>query len=190
MRRILTVLSPCLAIVLVASAALAQTTTTVPTQATTSPQSTPPTQSSTSTSSSTQGAFDKLSPGGQKIATALYKAQPQQLRSCSSSSPCTLTLDQIAAKKQHMGWGEIFKLMKKEGLIPSGVKNLGQLVSGRYQARSGTSGTTITTASGKSQVVGGSGSQLGQGHFRDDSSVSSAGGGQSSASSHGNGRAK
>jgi len=53
--------------------------------------------------------------------------------------------------KQHEGWGEIFTQMQQNGQIPSGVKNLGQLVSGRYQARSGTAGpVTITTASGKS----------------------------------------
>lgn len=91
-----------------------------------------------------------------------------------------MTRDQIAAMKQHGGWGEIFKHMQQNGQLPSGVKNLGQLVSGRYQAHANTTcTTTITTASGKSQVVGSSGSQLGGGHSKGNSSISSASGGHS-----------
>jgi len=92
-----------------------------------------------------QGAFDKLSPGNQKIAQALCDAQPGGCPTTSGGT--TLTKDQIAAMKQHRGWGEIFKQMKANGQIPPGVKNMGQLVSGR-------SGTTITNGSGKTQAVG------------------------------------
>jgi hypothetical protein len=125
MRTITLILTACLMALAVATAATAQT--------------------GTSTSSTSEGAFDKLSPGNQKIALSLCDAQ---------AGGCTTTsLDSISAMKQHKGWGEIFKEMQASGQIPADVKNLGQLVSGRYQ--SGTSsGTTITSASGRSQVVG------------------------------------
>ena len=67
------------------------------------------------------GAFDKLSPGDQKIARALFEAQK------TNGGTAPLTLDQIAARKQHTGWGEIFKQMKAQGLVTD--KNLGQAVS-------------------------------------------------------------
>jgi hypothetical protein len=55
------------------------------------------------------GAFDKLSPGDQKIARALFEAQK------TNGGTAPLTLDQIAARKQHTGWGEVFKQMKAQG---------------------------------------------------------------------------
>ncbi len=63
------------------------------------------------------GAFAQLSPGGQKIAQALFAAQTTN----------ALSLDEIAKMKQsHEGWGEVFKAMKKaQGLKE---KNLGQVV--------------------------------------------------------------
>jgi len=65
----------------------------------------------------TTGAFAQLSPGGQKIAQALYDAE----------SPKTMTLDDIAKLKQNgKGWGEVFKTMKKDKLLRQ--KNLGQVV--------------------------------------------------------------
>jgi len=71
------------------------------------------------------GAFDKLSPGEQKIARALFEAQKT---STDPKAPKPLTLDEIAAKKQgHEGWGRVFKDMKAQGLVTE--KNLGQVVS-------------------------------------------------------------
>ncbi len=100
-----------------------------------------------------QGAFDKLSPGNQKIAQALCSAQTGGCPT--SSGGTTLTKDQIAAMKKHKGFGEIFKEMQKNGQIPPDVKNLGQLVRGQNHPSSGTSsGTTITNGSGKTHVVG------------------------------------
>lgn len=100
-----------------------------------------------------QGAFDNLSPGNQKIVEALCNAQTGGCPT--SSGGTTLTKDQIATMKKHKGFGEIFKEMQKNGQIPQDVKNLGQLVRGQNHPPSGTSsGTTITSASGKSQVVG------------------------------------
>ncbi len=181
------------------STALAQTTSTSGTQTSTSTPSTP-------------SAFDTLSPGGQKIALALCRAQAggcptgqSASQTTSASTPTTasskvLTLDQIAQMKHHRGWGEIFKDMQKSGEIPANVKNLGQLVSGRYQSQS--SGTTITTATGKTQVVGSPGNSgnsrtpFGKDHAGDDSagssvgSTSSSAGSHAAASSHGGGHGK
>ena len=72
-----------------------------------------------------QGAFDKLSPGNQKIAQALFNAEQS---SATSTTTAPLSRDDIAAMKQDgKGWGEIFKEMRKEGLVQQ--KNLGQVVS-------------------------------------------------------------
>ena len=54
------------------------------------------------------------------------------------------------------GWGEIFKDMKSQGLTDA--KNLGELVSGRYQARTtstetGSGAVTITTARGRTDTI-------------------------------------
>jgi len=70
-------------------------------------------------------AFEKLSPGDQKIARALFEAQNTTPSKSGAATP--LTLDQIAAKKGHAGWGEVFKQMKAQGLVTD--KNLGQAVS-------------------------------------------------------------
>ena len=73
------------------------------------------------------GAFDKLSPGDQKIARALFEAQSTTQTQTTSGGTKPLTLDQIAAKKSHTGWGEVFKQMKAQGLVTD--KNLGEVVS-------------------------------------------------------------
>lgn len=171
MRRIMLILTTCLMVLAVATAATAQT--------------------GTSTSNSNQGAFGKLSSGNQKIAQALYDAQVKPsgttsgtTSSTSSTQPTPYTLDTIAAMKQHKGWGEIFKEMKASGQLPPDVKNLGQLVSGRYQ--SGTSsGTTITNASGRSQVVGKPeyGNKSGKGPMDSDDARSNYGRGSDSSGS-------
>jgi len=130
-----------LALAIVVTAAAAQTATTQP---------------APSTSTSNQGAFDKLSPGNQKIARALYEAQ--------QINP--LSLDDIAAMKQAgKGWGVVFKDMKANGQIPPDAKNLGQLVSGKYPPQATNGSTTITSASGKSQTTG----RFGKVHFDDGS---------------------
>lgn len=126
--------------------ALALTVVVAPAAAQSKPATT--TQSTAPTSSPTQSAFDKLSPGNQKITRALYRGQPKN----GTTNP--FSLDDIAALKQHKGWGEIFKEMQANGQIPPDVKNLGQLVS-RSRHQSGTSsGTTITNGKGRSEVVG------------------------------------
>ena len=79
------------------------------------------------------GAFDALSPGNRKIAESLYDAQPRT--EGGETAEGGLTLDEIAEMKQDgAGWGEMFKDMKTDGHIESDARNLGQLVSGKYQA--------------------------------------------------------
>ena len=70
-----------------------------------------------------QGAFEKLPPGEQKIADALFAAEQKD-----SSTAKPLSRDDIAAMKmQGKGWGEVFKDMQSKGLVKE--KNLGQVVS-------------------------------------------------------------
>ena len=127
--------------------------------ATAAAQTATTTQPTTTSSNPNAGAFDTLSPGNQKIARALYDAQP--------SNTQTYSRDDIAAMKQSgKGWGVVFKDMKANGQIPPDAKNLGQLVSGKYQPQSTSGSTTITSASGKSQTTG----KSGKGHFDDSAS--------------------
>jgi hypothetical protein len=83
-----------------------------------------------------EGAFDSLSTGNRKIANVLFDAH------VGAGGP--LSRDDIAAMKQDgTGWGRLFQDLQANGDIPPDVKNLGELVSGRYQATS-----EVTTASG------------------------------------------
>ena len=106
---------------------------------------------------SNAGAFDKLSPGNQKIADSIFESQ--QL-STAPGAPKPLSRDDIAAMKLGgKGWGVIFKDMKQQGLVTD--RNLGQAVS-RYNHEHqsqppSAGGTQITTASGRTYVVGGHG---------------------------------
>ena len=159
--------------------------------ATASAQTTTTTQSTTPTSNPNQGAYDKLSPGNQKIASALFDAQQIGTQPSGSTSGTstgststaskTYTRDDIAAMKQSgKGWGVVFKDMKANGYY-SEYKNLGQVISrSKHPATSGTSGsTTITSGSGKSQVIG----KSGKGHFDDGASAGAQGSGSVSSSS-------
>ncbi len=110
------------------------------------------------TTTQPSGAFDRLSPGNQKIARALFEAQPApESRTAGATTPTPWTLDEIAAHKQSgQGWGNVFKDMKAQGLVQD--KNLGQVVSRssrHHGSGAGPSGTLITTASGRTQIVGG-----------------------------------
>ena len=160
-----------LALLVVVAGAAAQTAT--PSQTTTT------TQSTSSTSNPNQGAFDKLSPGNQKIAQALYDAEKTNTPTTSSTSTSLkpLSRDDIAAMKGHRGWGEIFKDLKAKGYY-SEYKNLGQVVSRTHHQAKSSSGTTITSASGKSQVTG----KSEKGRFDDDASGSARGSDHGSSS--------
>jgi hypothetical protein len=156
------------------------------------------------THSSGTGTFSGLSPGNQNIARALFNAQHP-----APNGPQPLSLNQIAALKDHEGWGEVFKQMKAEGLVQE--KNLGEVVSSyQHQRHDGhansSSGRTIVTtgngrtfASGSEHGQAGAGSQgaehgsasAGHGHDADSVSVATAGGasnaGGASVSSAGGG---
>jgi hypothetical protein len=105
-------------------------------------------------SPTTAGAFDRLPPGNQQIAQALFEAQ---LASKPPGTPLALTPDDIAALKQSgQGWGDVFKHMQAQGLVQE--KNLGQVVrtyppQPRTPASAGE--IVITTGSGRTEVVGG-----------------------------------
>src|SRR5260370_40823017 len=93
------------------------------------------------------GAYQKLSPGNQKVARALFEAQntspmPTTTKSGSKTAPAPassaaagsangpkpFTLDQIAATKQSgTGWGQVFRQMRAQGLITD--KNIGHVVA-------------------------------------------------------------
>ncbi|MGH7357117.1 MAG: hypothetical protein ACRELS_21375 [Candidatus Rokuibacteriota bacterium] len=127
-----------------------------------------PAAAQTTTPPPETGAFDKLSPGGQKIANAIFEAQIQPTTPpngtgtttgpagttgttgvTNATTPEPLTLDQIAQRKlDGQGWGVIFKDLKAQGLVTT--KNLGQTVSAynhNHKLHSGTG--TVTTASGR-----------------------------------------
>jgi hypothetical protein len=67
------------------------------------------TSSPSASSATTTGAFQSLSPGDQKIANALFAAQPR-----TTTGPARLSRDQIAALKGSEGWGQVFSQMKTE----------------------------------------------------------------------------
>jgi len=99
------------------------------------------------------GAFESLSPGNQKIALAIFDSE-RHAGPTAATKP--LSLDEIAQMKQGgKGWGEVFKEMKAQGLVQD--RNLGQAVSRMSRGGGGTTGarTEITTASGKTAIVGG-----------------------------------
>ncbi len=82
-------------------------------------------------------AYDKLSLGNQKVASALYQAQTSAVAAItvngSSSASKPLTLEQIAAKRRGgQAWGQIFRDMKAQGLVRE--RTLGQVVANYLQA--------------------------------------------------------
>jgi hypothetical protein len=96
--------------------------------------------------------FQALSPGEQKIARALFLAQHP-----TASGPAPLSLNQIAALKQHEGWGNVFQQMQTQGLIHA--KNLGQVVSAHERSLHATAGekggtVVVTKGTGRSSIAG------------------------------------
>src|SRR5262249_27191216 len=71
-------------------------------------------------------AYDRLSLGNQKVASALYQAQTPIV----GTTARPLSLEQIAAKRRSgQEWGHIFRELKQQGLVHE--KTLGQVVA-RY----------------------------------------------------------
>lgn len=78
------------------------------------------------TASAPAGAYDRLSLGNQKVASALYQAQTPMM----GTTARPFSLEQIAAKRRGgQGWGQIFRELKAQGLVHE--KTLGQVVA-RY----------------------------------------------------------
>lgn len=72
------------------------------------------------------GAYDRLSLGNQKVASALYQAQTPGV----GTTARPLSLEQIATKRRSgQAWGQIFRDLKTQGLVHE--KSLGQVVA-RY----------------------------------------------------------
>lgn len=105
------------------------------------------------------GAYQKMSPGNQKVARALFEAQtttmtPTTIKAGSktpaptpataiASGPKPLTLDQIAAlKQQGSGWESVFRQMRAQGLLTE--KSMSQVV-GRYNQSRPPSASVVTT---------------------------------------------
>jgi hypothetical protein len=141
------------------------------------------------------GAYQKLSPGNQKVARALFEAQstpttttttkgarktttpsPSAAPSAAGSAngPKPLTLDQIAAMKQSgTGWEQVFRQMRAHGLVTD--KNIGQVVTRYNQSSRPPSASVVTTGS---EAGRGSGTLAGNAARSNDG-----------ASAHGNGDA-
>ena len=102
-----------------------------------------------------------LSPGDQKIARALFKAQTSRANATTgtttgtrTTAPKTLTLDEIAAMKTNgPGWGQVFDQMKAQGLVQ--VEDLGQATARNNHStrRPRSRSTFVTTASGRTIEV-------------------------------------
>jgi hypothetical protein len=111
------------------------------------------------------GVYQKLSPGNQKVARALFEAQtvPMTMTTTTAGKPSApapvpsassangrkpMTLDQIAAMKQNgTGWEYVFRQMRSQGLLTE--KNMGQVMA-RYNQSRPPSASIVTTAGGAS----------------------------------------
>ena len=109
------------------------------------------TKPKTPATSAPKGAFDKLSLGNQKVASALYQAQSTGVpdSGATGTAPATrlFTLEEIAAKRRAgQQWGQIFRDMKAQGLVHE--KSLGQVVARYQQTLDATPGLLASDTSG------------------------------------------
>jgi hypothetical protein len=86
---------------------------------------------------SVAGAYERMTPGNQKVARALFDAQAAAFTPVPPASGARtsrmLTLDEIAAQKQSsQGWGQVFQAMRSQGLVQE--TSLGQVVT-RYESQ-------------------------------------------------------
>jgi hypothetical protein len=129
------------------------------------------------------GAYQKLSPGHQKVTRALFEAQtvpmtttttkagtkPTVASSSTASTasgpgPKPLTLDQIAAlKQQGSGWEHVFRQMRAQGLLTE--KNIAQVMTRYNQSRPATSASVVTTGAtrGAAPLTGASNNEAARG---------------------------
>jgi len=114
------------------------------------------------------GAYQKLSPGNQKVARALFEAQTIPMTTTTTTAGKTaapspaaapsasgangrkpLTLDQIAAMKQNgTGWEYVFRQMRGQNLLTD--KNIGQVMARHNQSRPPSASVVTTGAHGAS----------------------------------------
>jgi hypothetical protein len=105
----------------------------------------------------TSRAYDKLSLGNQKVASALYQAESSVVAAISAngSSPASrpLTLEEIAARRRGgQAWGQIFRDMKAQGLLHE--RTLGQVVANYLQTADAPPAMVASDSSGgKSSAV-------------------------------------
>ena len=94
-------------------------------------------------------AYDKLSLGNQKVASALYQAQTPT----AGTTARPLGLEQIAAKRRSgQAWGQIFRELKAQGLVHE--KSLGQVVARYLQTTDAApSVVSIDNGGGKSSAL-------------------------------------
>lgn len=105
------------------------------------------------------GAYQKMTPGNQKVARALFEAQTTTMTPtttntkaghntpapavATASGPKPLTLDQIAAlKQQGAGWEAVFRQMRAQGLLAE--KSIDQVIA-RYNQSHPASASVVTT---------------------------------------------
>ncbi len=83
-------------------------------------------------------AYDRLSLGNQKVASALYQAQTPVI----GTTARPLSLEQIALKRRSgLAWGQIFRELKAQGLVHD--KSLGQVVA-RYLQTTDTAPSVVS----------------------------------------------
>jgi len=64
------------------------------------------------------GAYDALSPGGQKITSSNYDSHLDATTvSTTDATAVSLTKDDIAAMKADTGWGNVYKQLYEQGLV-------------------------------------------------------------------------
>jgi hypothetical protein len=87
-------------------------------------------------------AYDRLSLGNQKVASALYQAQTPIV----GTTARPLSLEQIAAKRRNgQEWGQIFRELKTQGLVHE--RTLGQVVA-RYLRTTDAAPSVVSNDSG------------------------------------------
>jgi hypothetical protein len=110
------------------------------------------------------GAYQKMSPGNQKVARALFEAQtpmmtptttkagsktPAPTSAATATAAKPLTLDQIAAlKQQGTGWESVFRQMRAQGLLTE--KSMSQVVAHYNQSHPPSASVVTTKADGDS----------------------------------------
>jgi hypothetical protein len=93
-------------------------------------------------------AYDRLSLGNQKVASALYQAQTPMM----GTTARPFSLEQIAARRRGgQGWAQIFRELKAQGLVHD--KTLGQVVARYLQTTDAApSVVSIDTGGGRSSA--------------------------------------